>query len=287
MYWNPQRRRPSPVHTTFGTQPKGLYADGRAIRENRAPRSDWTSAGREALSRFGRDFSLRSPDRALARGKWPPQAGTAVLTQQSLVAECLPPGDRLGGSLSDSKFRRAVRWVAIANLGYFGIEFAVATAIGSVSLFAARVDFLPDASVNGLILIAPGWSATARGRLGKAFAGILLVPGLATLWTAAHRFMVPVVPAPIPLSLTGLGAFAVNFSCALLLARHRHHAGTASNSSRAGHPGYDPLGAGSPGSSCQTADFKTLAGSRIPMHCLHRRWAQIGRMLGNDGRSGW
>ena len=118
--------------------------------------------------------------------------------------------------------------VALANLGYFGIEFAVATTIGSVSLFADSIDFLEDASINCLILLALGWSATARGRLGKLLAVILLIPGLATLWTAAHKFMMPVVPAPLPLSLAGLGALAVNVCCAFLLARHRHHAGSLS-----------------------------------------------------------
>ena len=44
---------------------------------------------------------------------------------------------------------RAVKIVALLNLGYFGVEFAVARAIGSVSLFADSIDFLEDASVNG------------------------------------------------------------------------------------------------------------------------------------------
>ncbi len=35
-----------------------------------------------------------------------------------------------------ANLRRVVRLVAILNLAYFGIEFAVALAIGSVSLFA-------------------------------------------------------------------------------------------------------------------------------------------------------
>ncbi len=122
--------------------------------------------------------------------------------------------------------RRAVRLVAILNLAYFGIEFAVARAIGSVSLFADSVDFLEDASVNFLILIALGWSATRRARVGMLLAGILLVPGLAALWTAWQKFSMPVPPAPIPLSLAGAGAFIVNLSCAIMLTRYRKHAGS-------------------------------------------------------------
>ncbi|HWE00633.1 MAG TPA: cation transporter, partial [Bryobacteraceae bacterium] len=58
--------------------------------------------------------------------------------------------------------RRVVTTVALANLGYFGVEFAMALSIGSVSLFADSVDFLEDAAVNLLILAALNWSVRAR-----------------------------------------------------------------------------------------------------------------------------
>ena len=97
------------------------------------------------------------------------------------------------------ELRRAVGVVAMLNLGYFGVEFAVALAIGSVSLFADSVDFLEDASVNLLILVALGWTVRNRARLGMALAGILLVPGAATLWTAWSKLSAPVAPAPAAL----------------------------------------------------------------------------------------
>jgi Co/Zn/Cd efflux system component len=122
--------------------------------------------------------------------------------------------------------RRVVRLVAILNLGYFGIEFGVALVIGSVSLFADSIDFLEDASVNLLIAFALGWTPRNRARLGMLLSGILLVPGLATLWTAWSKITTPVAPEPLPLSLAGLGALVVNLSCALMLARHRHHSGS-------------------------------------------------------------
>jgi Co/Zn/Cd efflux system component len=43
---------------------------------------------------------------------------------------------------SSAALRRTVAWVAALNLAYFGVEFAVARAIGSVSLFADSIDFL-------------------------------------------------------------------------------------------------------------------------------------------------
>lgn len=128
--------------------------------------------------------------------------------------------------LTDFGLRRVVQLVALLNIGYFGVEFVVAHVIGSVSLFADSIDFLEDASVNFLILAALGWSAARRARVGMALAGILLIPGLATLWTAWDKFNVPVPPAPVPLSLAGAGALAVNLSCAFMLARYRAHGGS-------------------------------------------------------------
>ncbi len=122
--------------------------------------------------------------------------------------------------------RSVVIVVAALNLAYFGVEVAVALAIGSVSLFADSIDFLEDASINLLIALALGWSATGRARLGMALAGILLIPGLATLWTAWGKFVAPMPPAALLLSLAGLGALVINVSCAFMLARFRTHGGS-------------------------------------------------------------
>lgn len=129
-------------------------------------------------------------------------------------------------SAIDSALRRTVMLVALLNLGYFGVEFAVALVIGSVSLFADSVDFLEDASVNLLIVVALGWSARNRARVGMGLALLLLVPGIATLWTAWDKLAMPVAPQPLPLSMAGLGALAVNLLCAFLLARYRKHSGS-------------------------------------------------------------
>jgi Co/Zn/Cd efflux system component len=50
--------------------------------------------------------------------------------------------------------RRAALAVALLNLAYFGVEFVVALHIGSVSLFADSIDFLEDATINLLIVLA-------------------------------------------------------------------------------------------------------------------------------------
>ena len=122
--------------------------------------------------------------------------------------------------------RRVVLLVAALNLAYFGVEFAVALKIGSVSLFADSVDFLEDASVNFLIAVALGWRATLRARVGTLLAAVLLVPALAALWAAWSKLLSGIPPVPVPLTLTGAGALAVNLSCALMLAGVRAHAGS-------------------------------------------------------------
>jgi Co/Zn/Cd efflux system component len=126
----------------------------------------------------------------------------------------------------NASLKRTVRNVAILNLSYFGIEFAVALAIGSVALFADSVDFLEDAAVNLLILAGLGWSAARRAKLGMLLAAIILLPALATLWTAWQNFSTGLVPAPLPLTITGVGALVVNFVAARLLAPFRTTGGS-------------------------------------------------------------
>jgi Co/Zn/Cd efflux system component len=127
---------------------------------------------------------------------------------------------------ADKDLRRVVVFVVLLNAAYFGVEFAVATAIGSVSLFADSVDFLEDASVNLLIFTALTWSARRRARVGMVLSGILLLPALAFVWALWSKFNHPLPPPPIPLTITGLGALAVNLACAFLLVRYRHHRGS-------------------------------------------------------------
>jgi len=121
---------------------------------------------------------------------------------------------------------RTVALVALLNLGYFAVEFSSALAIGSVSLFADSVDFLEDASVNLLILLALGWSLRARSHVGMFLAAVLLVPSLAALWAILRKFGDPVAPEAAPLTLVGFGALIVNLGCAFLLARFRREKGS-------------------------------------------------------------
>ena len=137
-------------------------------------------------------------------------------------------GSAEGPDVQTATFRSAVKFVALANLAYFGVEFIVAVNIQSVSLFADSIDFLEDASVNLLILLAIGWSLKARSRLGILLGAIILIPSLAALWTVWLKFNSFVPPAPLPLTITGVGALLVNLVCAIRLSVHRHGSGSLS-----------------------------------------------------------
>lgn len=138
----------------------------------------------------------------------------------------MPPPSPSEQDASARRLRRVVLIVALANLAYFFVEFAVAQRIGSVSLFADSIDFLEDTSVNLLIVIALGWSIRNRARVGMLLAGVLLIPTTALIWTAWKKFQMPTPPEPWLLSTTGFGALIVNLACAFLLTNYRHHRGS-------------------------------------------------------------
>jgi len=126
----------------------------------------------------------------------------------------------------DAAVRRVVLIVALLNFGYFVIEFTVARLIGSVSLFADSVDFLEDTSVNLLVFFAFAWSRRARATVGGVLALVILVPAVATVWTAVQKILQPTPPEFTAFSLAATGALVVNLGCAILLARHRQHPGS-------------------------------------------------------------
>ena len=128
--------------------------------------------------------------------------------------------------VQNAAIRRTVALVGLLNLAYFTVEFTVALAIHSVALFADSIDFLEDAAVNFLIVVALAWTAASRAQMGKVLAILLLIPALALLWALWNKLQHPVPPEPYRLGITGFGALIVNLSCATLLARFRHHRGS-------------------------------------------------------------
>jgi Co/Zn/Cd efflux system component len=71
-----------------------------------------------------------------------------------------------------------------------------------------------------------GWNVRNRARLAMGLAAILLIPDIARLWTAYEKIITAAAPSPLALSFTGLGALAINLSCAAMFVRNRHHSGS-------------------------------------------------------------
>lgn len=126
---------------------------------------------------------------------------------------------------TQQKIIRAVLFVALVNLAYFFVEFVVAINIGSVSLLADAIDFLEDAAINILVLVALGWSSLNRSRVGKVLSILMLLPAVLAIWQGIQKSLDPVAPDSLPLALAALAGLAVNLVSALTLMRHRHSGG--------------------------------------------------------------
>ena len=123
--------------------------------------------------------------------------------------------------VNQTSFRRTLIIVALLNLAYFLIEFSAAVKINSVSLFADSIDFLEDTFVNLLIFFSYLMTSTLRPKISKILVIIILLPGLTALWAAWEQVMRPSMPEAFELTLVGLGALIVNFTCTIILMRFR------------------------------------------------------------------
>lgn len=117
--------------------------------------------------------------------------------------------------------RRTVLLVAALNFLYFFVEFTFGRLYNSLALISDSIDFLEDASVNLLVVLALGWSVAKRKYVSYLLATLLLVPGIAFLWNTIAKLLNPVTPVGEGMTLVGLGALLINVFCALLIARHK------------------------------------------------------------------
>lgn len=139
-----------------------------------------------------------------------------------------PPPVPIGTTLpvATSHLRRVILAVAVANLAYGILEAGVGLAIGSVSLLGDAADFGEDAAINLLIVAALGLAPGRRHLMGRLLAGVVLVPAAVAGWQLVVKIGDPVAPSSLALTLTALGAAAVNLGCALALVRIRRAGGS-------------------------------------------------------------
>jgi len=131
----------------------------------------------------------------------------------------LSVGKKSGNIIS---VRRTLIIVALLNLTYFFIELFAAIKINSVSLFADSIDFLEDTFVNLLIFFSYLITSTLRPKISKILAVIILLPGLTALWAAWEQIMRPSMPEAFELTIVGLGALLINFTCTIILMRFKN-----------------------------------------------------------------
>lgn len=126
----------------------------------------------------------------------------------------------------DPKYRQALLLCAWLNFGMLFIEAGLGWWIGSAALLADAVDFLEDAAIFGLAIVAINWSARARGQAGLIQGTAMAAVGLAAIIQIVWRLSEGGSPAPAPMGAVAILALAVNLFCAYRLVLFR--AGDAS-----------------------------------------------------------
>ena len=122
----------------------------------------------------------------------------------------------------DPAYRDALIVSAAMNAIMFFAEGGAGLAIGSAALLADAVDFLEDAGVYSLAVIALSWGARHRAKAGMVMGLAMLMVGLVAVGQIIVRVLHGGAPAALPMALTAAAALAVNVYCASRLARWKH-----------------------------------------------------------------
>jgi Co/Zn/Cd efflux system component len=101
------------------------------------------------------------------------------------------------------------------------IEVGSGFMAGSQVLKADALDFLGDAVITGLGLIAMNWAAAARARAALVQGLFLALMGLGVFGFTLYRVLAAQMPAAAVMGSVGFLALAVNAACAIILLRFR------------------------------------------------------------------
>lgn len=118
-------------------------------------------------------------------------------------------------------YGRALWAVLLLNLGYGVIEIGGGFMAGSQGLKADALDFLGDGTITLLGVAALRWGQRWRARAALVQGLFLAVMGLGVLGVTAYRVLVLQLPQADLMGAFGLGALAVNVTCAVILLKHR------------------------------------------------------------------
>ena len=119
----------------------------------------------------------------------------------------------------DPAYQSALIVSAALNFAMFLFEGGAGLMVGSAALLADAVDFIEDATIFSLAVVAIGWSARARGRAGLLQGFTMAGVGFAAIAAIVHRLMVGGAPNGPSVGIVAFTALAVNVYCAYRLAR--------------------------------------------------------------------
>lgn len=119
----------------------------------------------------------------------------------------------------DPAYRRALVVSAALNIGMVFIEGAAGVLVGSAALLADAVDFVEDAGMFSLALVALTWSKRSRATAGAVQGLAMATVGVGAIVAIIHRLFVGGVPSVPSIGAVALLALGVNFYCAYRLAR--------------------------------------------------------------------
>lgn len=118
-------------------------------------------------------------------------------------------------------YRTALITCGLLNLAMLFVEGGAGLWIGSAALLADAVDFLEDASILGLALIAIRWPVRARATAGLVQGLAMAGVGMGALVQVFHRLVYGGAPPSSPMGAVAMLALAVNLYCAYRLVPFR------------------------------------------------------------------
>lgn len=121
----------------------------------------------------------------------------------------------------DPGYRTALALSAALNIVMFFAEGTIGLWIGSAALTADAVDFLEDAGIYTLVIVAIGWAARLRAVAGLVMAGAMTAVGFTAVWQVVMRLILGGAPPSILMAGTAATALAVNVFCASRLATYK------------------------------------------------------------------
>ena len=121
----------------------------------------------------------------------------------------------------DPRYRAALQVSALLNAAMVVLEGGVGWVIGSAALIADAADFLEDAAMYTLAIVALAWTKRLRAVAGIVQALAMASVGAIAITQIIERLLAGGYPAPMPMALTAVAALAVNVYSARRLMHFR------------------------------------------------------------------